>query len=120
MLIAIRMKKSGFYESGEFKSILNIPIKSLDIIAELTFEGKDKNEYLRSFEHKSVQALIIKLADRICNVQDFKLVGDHTYASKYLHKADCLIEIAERRRDEIGSMWGEITNQQIREEWNSL
>ena len=38
------------------------------------------------------EALLVKLADRICNTRDFMEGGKTTYAAKYLHWADCVFD----------------------------
>ena len=51
----------------------------VSIVKELTFDPKDmsKEEYMASFATKSIDAIIIKIADRLCNVMDFKLTQSH-------------------------------------------
>ena len=70
-----------------------IPLRDID---RKTF----KNEYLKSFKDKTINALIIKIADRICNVNDF-LLTDKKYAAEYFGKAYCLIEFLILRKEEI-------------------
>jgi guanosine-3',5'-bis(diphosphate) 3'-pyrophosphohydrolase len=80
------------------------------VVEELTFipdrnwtrdqKVEKKNEYIESFRNKSVEALVIKLADRILNVSDF-LMTDPYYAKRYYHKADALYEVFEIRKKEI-------------------
>lgn len=90
------------------------------IVNELTFheQGADprdkqeqKNAYLQTFATKSVNALVIKLADRACNVQDFINGGDGKYASKYARKAQPLYDAVMDRIDEIESVYGLKTRQ---------
>lgn len=88
--------------------IANLGTEALAVIQELTFDDKlcTKEEYLATFKTKSIIALIIKLADRICNTRDF-LLTDAKYAKKYWHKADVLFQIYGDRSDEIMNLFDE-------------
>ncbi len=57
-----------------------------------------KEEYIESFKTKSLEALIIKVADRICNIQDF-IDTNFGYARKYYAKSTRLFEIWKERMD---------------------
>lgn len=46
-------------------------------------EDEDKWEYMKSFADKSLESILVKIADRHCNVQDFKDAAKSTYYSKY-------------------------------------
>lgn len=73
------------------------------ICKELTFipeQGITKENYLASFKYKSVNACVVKFADRFCNVLDF-LVVDPAYAKEYYHKADALLALMHSRFDEF-------------------
>lgn len=59
-----------------------------------------KQEYMDSFRDKSVPALVIKVADRICNTFDF-LCTDADYAPKYWKKATNLFDVMMDRSNEI-------------------
>ena len=79
------------------------------IVEELTFapvENKPKHilkkEYIRSFKNKSVSALVIKVADRICNVRDF-MIYNPDYARTYYNKAAMLFDFLVDRKDEVNS-----------------
>lgn len=63
-------------------------VEVVDLVVELTHdkEKETKEEYLTGFKRKSHRALIIKLADRFCNVKDFNLTNPD-YAHKYAAKA---------------------------------
>ncbi len=83
--------------------------KAFNIVKELTFEcsENDKNkkaqlkeEYMKSFKDKSIEALIIKLVDRYCNVMDFNIT-DKIYAGKYALKARELFGVYKQRENEI-------------------
>lgn len=76
-----------------------------NIVLELTFDKStgSKEDYLKSFNKNSISSLIIKLADRICNVSDF-LESDKEYALKYYHKADELYAAFFNRSDELKAL----------------
>jgi len=76
-------------------------------VQELTYDGSiSKSEYMKSFHNKSVQALVIKFADRLVNVNDFYQDGS-SYAPKYFKKAAELFEAVFQRKDEI-EVWADI------------
>lgn len=68
----------------------------LDLVKELTLivpdgiSGGDKQalktQYMKSFEGKSLEALVIKMADRICNINDF-ILTDKDKAKAYKKEA---------------------------------
>ena len=76
-------------------------LKNLDpnvynIVNELTYKGNskaEKEDYLKSFSTKSTRALIIKLLDRLDNIEDFYNFGDSEYAVIYANKARVLVDI---------------------------
>ena len=84
-----------------------------DIVDELTFveplDAKDKayakTEYMKTFMHKSLAALIIKVADRLGNVMDFANAGNK-YAAKYYAKAEVLWKALREREDELVLAYG--------------
>jgi (p)ppGpp synthase/HD superfamily hydrolase len=61
---------------------------------------EQKAAYMASFHNKSVPALVVKVADRICNTFDF-LSTDPEYAKVYWKKAARLIDAMRQRADEI-------------------
>jgi len=71
-------------------------------VEELTHfnNGISKEDYIKSFSTKSIEALVIKIADRLCNVQDFNRT-DSNYAEKYYHKADILFRNFRKRKEEV-------------------
>lgn len=81
--------------------------KALKIVKELTFDPSvgSKSEYLKSFANKSIEALIGKIADRICNTQDF-LLQNPRYAIIYYLKAESLMDICRDRLNEIVAQYG--------------
>jgi (p)ppGpp synthase/HD superfamily hydrolase len=75
----------------------------LSIVTELTRsdpQSTDKAAYLATFGSKSLNALMIKIADRYDNVMDFKRHGSN-YAPKYARKATELLNAADSRKGEI-------------------
>lgn len=77
------------------------------IVEELTYvDGFDKQQYINSFEVKSIESFVIKIADRICNVKDF-LMSDPQYAVKYLNKARAFSQFLQNRKKEIITKYGE-------------
>lgn len=86
------------------------------IIEELSFfpvpgAGPDhiqKKAYMSTWMVKSVEALVIKFADRCCNTIDF-MASDPNYARKYWTKASDLIDAMITRGDEIVARYGVAT-----------
>jgi (p)ppGpp synthase/HD superfamily hydrolase len=73
------------------------------VVYELTLTPGEKAtpDYFRAFETKSVEALVVKLADRLCNTQDY-VITSGGYAGKYLAKARPLFcEVLPKREEEI-------------------
>jgi (p)ppGpp synthase/HD superfamily hydrolase len=80
------------------------------LVEELTYDGPRNNantkaRWIGTFRDKSAEALIVKLADRYCNVQDFMLT-DPSYARIYLQKADPLFDALYSRMTEINNHFG--------------
>ena len=63
--------------------------------------------------NKSLSSLVIKLADRVCNVLDFKNAGDEDYAVAYAAKAQSLYDAALSRLDEIQLLFGSKTRSEV-------
>lgn len=83
--------------------------EAADVCEELTFfpdtlsslnEADQKHQYMKSFMTKSVTALVIKMADRVCNTLDFFHGGDPKYAAKYWGKGKPLFEAFKTRCEE--------------------
>lgn len=98
--------------------LAEIGVRSTQIVQELTFyeqvedptaRPEQKHKYLQTFATKSVNALVIKLADRACNVQDFINGGDGAYGAKYARKAEPLYEAVMSRTTEIEQAYGRPT-----------
>jgi (p)ppGpp synthase/HD superfamily hydrolase len=98
MIDSIGDKASSFVEELTF-----IPDRSSSLKI-----NEQKAEYLRSFKTKSVESLLIKCADRICNTNDF-LREQTGYALKYWRKANELFDIFVSRKQEILEKFGEKT-----------
>lgn len=81
--------------------------EAANIVQELTFVGpkSEKAAYMASFATKSVQALVIKIADRWCNTNDFEL-HQPDYALKYWDKAEKLFDEFVNRQQEIVDCFG--------------
>lgn len=83
-----------------------IGVEATSIVVELTFKGDvPKQEYLKSFDKKSIHSVIVKLADRICNTNDF-YEEDPFYAVTYWKSANSLFEVYCARTDEIKNLFG--------------
>ncbi len=95
--------------------------EAAQIVQELTYEGDEdeKKEYMRSFYSASVDALIIKVADRINNVQDFMNTSPD-YAQAYFDKADDLFDALMSRLDEIKAEYGKQTVANIVDSYTSV
>lgn len=90
--------------------------EAFSIVKELTFipdknssvpASKQKEIYMESFGKKSVQALVIKLADRYCNTLDFFKEGcTKDYSRKYWDKGKALFESFRNREQEVVDFYG--------------
>ena len=91
------------------------------IVMELSLEkGESKDEYLASFKnpsHTTAEALVIKVADRICNVRDY-LRDQPAYARKYMVKAAVLGEAITLRNEELVRTWNSEAAWALNQEWN--
>ena len=79
------------------------------IVKELTFDRKsdgDKRDYLGRFATASLPALVVKLADRYCNLRDCQAT-DPVRLESYRAKSEVLIAITSRRLPEISKRFGE-------------
>ena len=100
--------------------------KTASIVEELTFippskaKAKEaKAAYVATFNGKSIEALVIKLADRVCNVGDF-IITDPSYAPIYFHKADPLFEAWRARKDELVNRFGQVVQDKIQKTYDRL
>ena len=78
-----------------------------------------KEKYMLTFKDKPIEVLLIKLADRFCNVLDF-LQEDPKYALIYLNKAAALLDAFQNRQDEIFEEFGTKVYINICENHNSV
>jgi guanosine-3',5'-bis(diphosphate) 3'-pyrophosphohydrolase len=94
--------------------IAAIGAESAGIVEELTFipnphtgvpDAIQKVNYMKSFGSKSVHALVVKVADRMCNTADF-MSTNPSYAPKYWRKADDLFGAMMDRGEEIMKAFG--------------
>lgn len=67
---------------------------------------KAKSAHLADFVHKPVEVLVVKLSDRICNVEDFLTSSSPDYANKYLTKASGLFDAFADRKEDIDERFG--------------
>jgi len=73
---------------------------------------REKTNYLNSFIEKPVEVLIIKLADRFCNILDFQQSSSE-YASIYANYAAGLINCIISRKQNIFETFGTLTYSKI-------
>jgi (p)ppGpp synthase/HD superfamily hydrolase len=101
--------------------------EAASIVEELTFipnknlttpVSVQKNQYLDSIGNASIQALVIKMADRIANTMDFHH-DQSDYAEKYWHKADGLFKtfFSKEKQEEITRMFGSQVCQAIKNDY---
>ncbi len=78
------------------------------LVTDLTHDPQDgdKHEYLKRFATASVPALVVKLADRYCNIQH-RLVAYPAGAKAYFGKSAVLLEIMRSRHAEIAGRFSE-------------
>ncbi len=93
-------------------AVVGWPVANL--VEELTYDGPLNNasakaRWIETFRSKSGEALIVKLADRYCNVRDFMLT-DLSYAQIYLQKADPLFYALQERKSAINGCFGRTTS----------
>lgn len=97
-----------------------IGTKATDIVEELTFKGINKSAYINSFKDKSIEALLIKILDRVDNIEDFCLSGEGRYAEKYKEKGFPLINFWSQRNSEIYGTFGVGFTEKIKEIWRNV
>jgi GTP pyrophosphokinase len=66
---------------------------------------KLKEAYMLTFQKKPIEVVVIKMADRFCNVRDF-LQNDPQYAMIYFKKAESLFDTFDARRVEVIERFG--------------
>jgi guanosine-3',5'-bis(diphosphate) 3'-pyrophosphohydrolase len=96
------------------KLALVIGVPAAQVVQELTFIPDplsdipahiQKQEYMRSFGKKSIDSLVCKVADRVCNTADW-LSTKPDYAPKYWKKATPLFEALMTRHLEVIDTFG--------------
>ena len=100
------------------------------IVCELTFipttdereqRAAEKAQYMESFSKKSIEALVCKLADRLCNTLDkVRSENNHKSAKNYFHKADALFKAWWDRMDELVARFGQQVQDNIEEQYDSV
>jgi (p)ppGpp synthase/HD superfamily hydrolase len=91
------------------------------LVTELTHapQDGDKHEYLKRFATSSVAALVIKLADRYCNIQH-RLVAYPAGVKTYFGKSAVLLENLRARQTEIAARFGEPVSTAITSAYRAL
>jgi len=95
-----------------------------DFVVELTSHDRLPNEekadyikrrdvYLASFYNTSVEALVVKVADRLCNSWDYHGDGKAEYAIRYFNQANEVMEAFSKRRSEVSSVFSKRAAQKI-------
>lgn len=103
----VELKEIG-YNNREANEIIGL-------VAELTREETSditKEKYLQSFFKSSIEALIIKVLDRIENVEDFTAYN-RNYAPKYFRKGKAIFEAFADRMDEFVTRFSQVTYDDI-------
>lgn len=89
------------------RDIQNLGGKIYSWVSDLTiYDGVKKEDYIQTFSEKPLEVLIVKMADRICNLNDFFLENSHGYFPKYLQKSKVLFDIYKTRKDEVFMKFG--------------
>jgi hypothetical protein len=83
-------------------------------VTELTHapQDGDKYEYLKRFSAASLPALVVKLADRYCNIRH-RLVAYPAGVKSYFGKSAVLLEIMRARQAEIAARFSERVSETI-------
>ena len=95
--------------------------ETAQLVRELTHDPQegDKHEYLKRFSSASVPALVVKLADRYCNIQH-RLAAYPAGVNAYFGKSAILLEIMRSRRAEIAGRFSESVSGTIAAAYLSL
>ncbi len=91
------------------------------LVRELTHDPKDgdKYEYLKRFSTTSIPALVVKLADRYCNIQH-RILAYPAGVKAYVGKSTVLLEAMRTRHAEIAGHFGEKVSGAIASAYQSL
>lgn len=93
--------------------------QATNIVKELTYlpsVGYDKDSYLEEFKNKSLEAVLIKTADRLCNVDDYYMSGEIEYAEVYFAKAKPVLLELDKRKEQITERFSLLACTKIRAE----
>lgn len=94
------------------------------LVVVLTFDPQQesKEAYLASFQDEGktpIEAVVVKLADRFCNVEDFLRI-DPNYAQSYFWKAKSVSNAFLSRQTEVASTFGSETTATIEQDLRRL
>jgi len=100
-------------------------LKVAEWVRHMTFRAKlphenselyqqEKTAHLACFAQKPVEVLVVKVADRICNVYDFLAEGN--YAVKYHQRASGLWEALQRQEEAVKATFGSGVWQKIEQD----
>lgn len=100
-------------------------IRSLDkyllteAVMKLSFIDGKKEDYIATFAEPSMPIipLVVKMADRICNVRDYKLNNEGEYSKKYLNKGNPIYEGYQKQWKPIIEKWGVYAYQKLFNHW---
>ena len=99
-----------------------IGVNAASIVTELTKSDEESKEfYMKSFASidKSVEALVGKIADRLCNVDDFRQ-DSPKYALKYYEKATPIFSAFAERKAEIVERFGRDQYNRIGDDFSTV
>lgn len=93
--------------TATYEHILGVIGKhAADIVMDLTRPMHvNDTDYMASFADKHIEVVVGKIADRLCNVDDF-IFDRPAYAFEYFHKADPLFYTYHARKDEAVARFG--------------
>lgn len=103
------ISESARIESAKYAIISATNKEILGYVDELTHYPKvcSKQQYMSDRSKKTIQAMVIKISDRICNVLDFYYENDtKDYSIAYFHKASALWKAFEKRKQEVIDTFG--------------
>lgn len=76
------------------------------------YKGQEKAAYLLTFDKKCVRSLVIKIADRVCNLNDFLAFKYDDFTRYYMKSLD-LFDIFNNRYTEVENYFGSDTLHKI-------
>lgn len=110
-ILAVGILHDTIEDAKELQSVMARLISDLggpiySMVNDLTIYKNDKKaDYLLTFSTKPIGSLVVKLADRVCNLFDFYMSQD-PYFKVYLDKTYGLFGIFEDRAAEIENVFG--------------